>query len=166
MIRPHVPGLGTEWSRVLIHGVPCSRERCPEFPDVDTALRVTWISDKWQPFTTAIRLTRLEHQIPPRKAWVAGECQKPRFERAAEQFPDKDVFFNLACTKTEIALSKVNFNPVVPAAAVTMFDEPKRDRPVYRSPWLWAGIGTAVAILVVQSQQKQEKKDPSTSYGY
>jgi hypothetical protein len=40
-------------------------------------------------------------------------------------------------------------------------------RPFYKSPWLWGGLGAVLVTAIVLSTQKQnDRKEPSTTYGY
>ena len=164
MRKIQVPGLGGEWSQIMINGVPCTANSCPAFPDTDLPLRITWLSDKWQPYTALIKLRDVPQEIPARRAWVAGECRSPQLDRAANIFRDKQPFFGLDCEKSHV--TGANLNLMAAPGGLNMFAPIKKERPLYKSPWLWAGVGAVIAIVVAQSQKSQEKKDPSTSYGY
>ncbi len=162
--KVQVAGLNVDWSQIMINGVSCTADVCPAFPDTDIPVRITWLSDKWQPYTAIIKLSQLPQEIPARRAWVAGECRSPQFDRAANIFRDKQPFFGLDCEKSQATSANLNLTPV--SGRLNMFEPPKKERPLYKSPWLWAGVGAVIAIVVAQSQKSQEKKDPSTSYGY
>jgi hypothetical protein len=162
-----VIGLGSEWTSILINGVSCSSRQCPSFPDSELPVRITYLSDRWQPVTIIAPLNEISSHIPQRKAWVGGDCQKPTFDRAAT-LKELRPFFNMTCEEIQIGKAEINFQPTSTSPqAITMFEPPKKDRAFYKSPWLWAGVGTVVAILIVQSQQnkKEDRQEPSTTYG-
>jgi hypothetical protein len=162
-----IAGLGSEWTLVLVNGRPCTAESCSAVMDTGLPVRVTYLSDKWQPVTIVKTPAQIADHIPVRRAWVAGECQNFRFDPHATQFPERQAFISLACEESKLARRELNLKPL-PATpdAINMFSEPKSQRPFYKSPWLWAGVGTAIAILVVQGQKKRDdKREPSTTYG-
>jgi len=162
-IDPHPPGIGADWSAVLINGKICTAESCARVPSLDIPVRVTWLSDKWQPQSFAIPVDKLPRRTVPNIAWVSGTCEEPKFAPATKPFSAPKAFFGLECSQPK---KVINLQPVARADGLTMFNPPKRDRPIYKSPWLWAGVGTAIAILVVNSQKQSEKKEPTTTYGY
>lgn len=160
------PGLGRDWPLVLINGRLCTQEACARVPDVAEPLRVTWLSNQWQPFSATITVHQLPHQTAPRRPWVQGECREPKISATAQQFKTTRVFHSLECSESE-APTKINLQPVASSEPITMFDPPKKSRPLYKSPWLWVGVGVAVAILVASQQKRSDPaEEPSTTYGY
>lgn len=162
------PGLGSDWSLILINGVACSADSCPAMADTGLPVRITYLSDKWQPFTTVAPMSRVAITVPDRKPWVNGGCGDPVFAPAAGRFAAKKAFFRVDC-ETPVAVQNLNLRPVARTDAITMFDPPKKARPFYKSPWLWAGVGAAavIAVIVANNQREQrENKEPSTTYGY
>ena len=163
-----VHGLGADWSRILINGVSCTVGSCPLIPQTDVPVRVTWLSDKWQPYTTITKTSRLSHEVPVRRAWVTGDCKSPQFDRGASVFADKQPFFGLSCEKLQVAAVDLTLKPANSHSTIDMFTPPKKTRPLYKSPWLWTGVGTVVAIAVIAAKKRPSKgdKDTSSSYGY
>lgn len=155
------------WSDVLINGHHCQKPDCGNWPLYPGKVRITALSDQWLPQSRVLDLTEFEQFSPPTIAWVEGRCGDSHLNAEAERFQSKKVFWTLECEKLSGPAVALNFKPVANAPAdLPTFFAPAKSPPLYQSKWFWAGVGTVVAILVINSTQKKETKEPSTTYGY
>jgi len=129
-------------------------------------VRLTFLSDQWLPFTTELSGEDVASLQPRRVAWFSGGCGKPEFHKAAGDIPSKKAFWNLECEgePRPLALAPQPL-PLQDAVPKVEFREP--GKPFYKNKWLWVGVGlVTAAIIVIQSQKKDEKTEPTTTYGY
>lgn len=158
-----------EWTQMLINGVPCSTDHCGSWSFYPGPVRVTFLSDRWQPVVALLHLSEVERHSPKVIPWVKGECSQPEWNPEAHRFNNKKAFWGIDCDSPP-PLEGLNFrpspkneNPIHTGLSPTK----SKGQPFYKSKWLWATVGAAVAaIVVVSSEQKKESKESSTSYGY
>ncbi len=162
---PVIKGLGTDWSTVLINGAVCDPHHCPALPIIDEPIRITWISDSWQTQSTILKLSELETYQPKLQPWLEGTCQNPQFAKNLP-FAKRRAFFSLQCEQPKT----LTLSDLKPKASPKLFDEPipEKKKPFYKSPWVWAGAATIVAILIANQNKKNgsERREPTTTYGY
>lgn len=170
MHEVRVAGLGRDWSRVLFNGQICTQNPCRIRADRTSVVRITWLSDRWLPVTKFTLIEQAERIEPDRRAWLAGRCEEPKWSEESEKFASRQAFFGLECTRATVARAArdLNFQPSAAAASPTWPEPPKKtDRPIYKSPWLWLGVGALAAIVVANNPKSKDKdKEPSTTYGY
>ena len=157
-----------DWTRVLINGVPCAQSPCLVRASMDSPVRATWLSDRWQTQTVITELSQLPQAQPARLTWIDGPCQAPRFSEATQMFAQHQAFFNLECGQ-KINLADLKPRPPEPVGlAFPVVPKPQR-RPFYKSTWTWIGVGTVVAIVVASQIQRGKERSPhpppSTTYG-
>lgn len=161
--------LGRDWTRVLINGRSCTRNPCRVTMEKQARVRVTWVSDVWVPFTRITRVDQIESAIADKRPWLKGSCAQLEWTRDAEEFSSRVGFFSLACAQRSLAgLDEKRLTPLpTPAAPLPWRNpQPKSDRPLYKSVWLWLGVGTLAAIVVAHNQKSKETREPTTTYGY
>jgi hypothetical protein len=156
------------WSTVLIDGKPCTKAACEGIPLLSNEVRVTFISDQWIPVSETVPASEINRSSPHRTAWVSGDCDHSAFHSQANFVQDKKAFWALNCgTATAAKPKSINFQPISHADPMVPHIEMEANkRPFYKSPWLWATIGTVVVTAIILSTQKSERKEPSTTYGY
>lgn len=163
--------LGAEWTLLLINGQPCSPDLCPTWPSVDSKVRVTWLSNKWQTQTQMLKVEDLQRAQPLLKAWVRGDCGSQEFSAAAQVFEHRQAFVGDECVAPVATADLKNLSSrrlaTQPNEVVfpSMPDE-KKSRQFYKSPWFWTGVGVVVATLIVHASQKKSNAEPTTTYGY
>lgn len=149
------------WTTILINGRVCTRNVC-QIENDDGRIRVTWLSDKWMPHTALIRMREVTSYRPPRKAWLEGTCAHPAFSGQAEVLGDVEPFFGFGCVAAPVSLAG--------AALTHELSLPKTPEPaasLYKSKWLWLGLGAIVTAAVIADQnKKKEDREPTTTYGY
>jgi hypothetical protein len=130
-VRDLSPVLGA-WDRLLINGWVCAK--C-EFPEIKESLRITWLSDEWEPVTQVVTADTLS--TPPEgKPW-----------------PPPAKMLNL---KTEPSV-----------AELPLLTETRTRKPFWKSPWLWAALGGAVAAaVIIDHNRHRSSSEPTTTYGY
>jgi hypothetical protein len=159
--------LAAGWSEILVNGQPCKKAECGPFSLYPGRARITLLSDQWAPQTAVIDLAEVERYSPKMEAWAAGGCGQSSLSTAALGFADAQVFWGLNCERPEPAAVNLKSAgrqiqdplPLFTTAAPV-------SRPIYKSPWFWAGVSAAVAIAIVASTHTKETKEPSTTYGY
>lgn len=138
---------------LLINGRVCTREACTKILANPTMkVRLTWLSNKWQPATKVVSLSSA--QIPLEKAaWTDNAC--------------RESYQGLLCQTFHSKSQKIDFKPrPIRPQDIATFRTTSTKRPVWKSPWLWAGVGLAVALVVANEQKKSNDKESSTTYGY
>lgn len=168
--------IDSEWSRALINGVPCSLQDCPRFPNLPVRVRVTFLSDKWQPQTVQTELSALASVKPDRVAWVKGNCEHTEFSELANPIADKKAFYSLACEKkaaisTEAPSQIVDLKPRAPNPPEPIWGQTAPStrpdaKPFYRRAWFWAGLGGVILAGAVLANQKRGKDETQTSTTY
>lgn len=154
------------WNMVLVNGIVCTKERCREFPLVGDKVRVTFLSDIWQPVTLTAEAGSFKNLKPQKIAWVSGDCTKTQFSAASLPFKDPKAFWGLAC-EAPPAGQPVNLQPVAQSHALPAMDIKERSPAFYKSKWFWGGVVLAAAVAIIVNGQKQkEEKEPTTTYGY
>lgn len=148
------------WSVVTLNGKLCSRRGCSGFPLTGDKIRVTYLSDVWQPATLFLEGRELSLTSPRRVAWVSGDCRNPQITSAVGIFNNPKFFFGSVCSaKPQLA----------PIQAQTSLPNPETKEPspsFYKSKWFWAGVSAVGIALLISSQTKRESKEPSTTYGH
>ena len=172
--RPAIEATG--WPMLLINGIPCAPGHCPSLPAPSRSVRVTFLSDQWVAQTQQVDLAHLARLAPPRFPWVSGACAEGQLSVAARALGDGRGFFGLACDAPGLNLAPTLAAPAADPAAVQFPAPPTKARPLYRSPWLWAGVGaavvTAVAVALRPTRHAKEtpratgQGEPVTVYGY
>ncbi|MGE4130805.1 MAG: hypothetical protein AB7F86_04160 [Bdellovibrionales bacterium] len=166
---------GEEWTTLLVNGQSCSPSHC-QVPRTDLPVRFTWLSDKWQTVSTVEQGRTFPRNLPAKITWAQGECGKAKFSRAAHIFPERQLFTGLDCAETVAKkLSKSELSPL-PLAPTLFQSVPSEKKSILRSPWLWAGIGTAIvtALIIHENNKKKDSSpassdpnpEPTTTYGY
>lgn len=156
------------WKGIQIQGAYYDLSSDVQIPITSEPVHLKWISNLYQPFTAIQPLFAPKDGQLPREAWVTGECRRPEFSESAKTFSEKKAFFNLDCVDSADSKPKeLKLGVTEPKnPSITMFAEPKT-RPIYKSPWFWAGVGAAVLVAIAVTQRKSEsEKEPSTTYGY
>jgi hypothetical protein len=157
------------WSLILINGKPCTKSACDDIPVLGNEVRVTFVSDQWISVSEVTVASEINRSSPRRSAWVSGDCDHSTFHSQANFSADKKAFWGLNCGTTAALKPKpINFQPTSHAdPMIPQIETELKKRPFYKSPWFWGGIGAVVVTAIVLSAQKQnEKKEPSTTYGY
>ncbi len=162
----HFAGLGRDWSRILVNGQVCTLNPCRLKADSSTAVRVTWLSDRWLPVSKVTLLEQVERIQPDRRAWLGGRCDSPKWSEESGVLGRRVAFFGLECAPAGETRTAER-PPVTTAASGPAWPKspPEKERPFYKSPWRWIGVGTLAAI-VVASSHKPKDKEPTTTYGY
>lgn len=160
---------GPSWTHVMINGQACDANQCGKWPKLAGKVRVTFISDQYQPQVIIADISKVEGLRPKTVALAEGNCQKTRYSEAAEAIGRKRVFWGLDCDKKEAVAMKLS--PGSSAAPVantsTLPSFPKDDqKPFYKNAWFWAGVGGAVvAFIVISNSQQKSEKETTTTYG-
>lgn len=166
--------IGGNWSHILINGRPCENQDCGIWPLYPGRVRVTLLSDQWQPESSVVDIADITRLRPHMVAWVTGDCAQAHWDEAATRFAQKKAFWSLECDRPNLA-EALNLSPGAsneaaeksrPAAFAAPPASADKSTPFYESKWLWAGVGTLIAIVIVASSQKHESKETSTTYGY
>ncbi len=163
----------SKWDAVLINGVMCTLESCPSLVISDIPMRVTWLSNQWQTATelrSSKELSREEYQEPsPNKPWIRGSCLKSSVDGFADQDFDAEAYFKDDC---KVANKNLELKPMLTTSEGVPLASPSPGHSKtswLRSPWLWAGVAGAAAVVIWQTN-KQGKNDsstePSTTYGF
>lgn len=155
-----------EWTQVLINGQPCGHQDCGQWLRLAGRVRVTFLSDKWMPQSLIVNSSDLLRLHPREIVWAEGGCGQVRWHDGTPH--NRKIFWNLECDKTTLPIT-LNIMPATGAeaeAVPTLALQPER-KAFYKSPWFWAGVGTAVVVaVVIASSKSKEKREPTTSYGY
>jgi hypothetical protein len=157
------------WSTILINGRPCTKIACDGIPPLNNEVRLTFVSDQWVSVSETVPASEINRLSPRRIAWVNGDCDHSTFHSQTDFAQDKKAFWGLNCGTTAAAKPKtLNFQPVSHAdPMIPRIEMEANKRPFYKSPWFWSGLGAVLITAVVLSTQKQnERKEPSTTYGY
>jgi hypothetical protein len=162
--------LSKGWSEILINGRSCLSGACARWTLYPGSVRLTVLSDQWAPQTTILDLAEVDRFSPATQEWAEGGCARNSLAPITEDFPDKKVFWGLACEKSEVT---VNIKPLtvsalpLPQAPLPLFTSAAPEpMPIYKSKWFWIGTAVVVAIAVVANSHTKETKEPSTTYGY
>ncbi len=166
----HFSGLGSEWNKILLNGVPCEKNPCSVPGGAgDASVRVTWLSDRWLPFSSVAPISQIARVVPARRPWLEGRCLEPVIAQEAHaHFAAAKPFFGLECEEKQgRSLALANLTPRPSSSPPFIVPPPAPGKPLYKSPWLWLGVGAVVAAIVANNSNKQEKeKQPVTTYGY
>lgn len=157
-----ISGLGSEWTAILFNGAVCERNPC-SIPGVKHKVRMTWLSDRWQPFSKTISSDRIAEVIPVRRAWVEGRCDSPMIAKETGAFSAVYPFFGLDCDRNPAP--RLDLKTLSSPDPAQVFTEIPREKTILKSPWLWVGVGTAIAVILANSQRKPDR-EPTTTYGY
>jgi hypothetical protein len=158
--------LGAGWNQVLINGVACGARDCGQWPRTPGRVRVTFLSDQWVPQTMTAESDELERLTPREIAWVEGGCSRTQWSQQAERIPAKRAFFSLECDKPELPIA-LNLKPTAAAApAIPALSVTTSSPPLYENKWLWIGVGTVLAVVLVAASQKKVSRETTTTYGY
>lgn len=141
------------FSEMLVQGVSCRRERCPDFPRTREPVRVTFLSEVYAPVTVHVALEKLNAAAPETRAFVAGRCGTPEFRPPSAEFTDKAAFFGLTCGQPEVALRPLP-TPVNAWPLPMPTETPKPKRAFYHSPWFWTGAVAVITTAIVLSQPR------------
>ncbi|NJL23918.1 MAG: hypothetical protein HC902_01170 [Calothrix sp. SM1_5_4] len=162
------------WHALLINGRRCTPGNCPSYPPSETPVRLTLLSNVWQPQTMILPSRALQTFRPKETAWVHGDCGAYRLAAPARDLANSRPFFSLDCERGKEAA--VNPRPVSSHDALTagshvslpvpMPSQGTNDNKFYRSKWFWAGIGTVAIALLISAQKRESEKQPTTTYGY
>lgn len=158
-------GLGEEWTRIRLNGRSCLRNPCAWPAAGSDPVRVTWISDRWQPVTVTASLTSIRVLIPERRPWVDGACDSFTLATATKKFKDPRPFFDLECKSLAAYLPANRLEPMT-TDEVQWPRQPSAERPFYKSPWTWIGAGVIVAAVIFSQKRSERDRQPTTSYGY
>jgi hypothetical protein len=155
-------GLFRDWPLLLIGGRTCTKGSCPVEVG-DGRIRVTWLSDKFQPHTSMMRARELLGYKPPQTPWFEGACgQETRFSEQARFLGDAEPFFGFNCGSAMTRPFRPN-----PASDLLIPEPPKPTAAFYKSKWLWAGVGAVVTAVLIASQNKRKtERESTTTYGY
>ncbi len=160
----HLPA-PVDWTEVLINGVKCSRNSCGTWAQIPEKVRVTFLSDRWQPYTTTLHLKDFNTYAAPTVAWAKGTCGDSF--RQPTVFKKVKAFWSVDCDRPRQLALAVTPTPVASDELPKLEFSQKPTR-IYKSKWFWAGVGlSAVAIWAVAEQNKgQIRTQPTTTYGF
>lgn len=157
-------GLNPGWTEILINGEPCNRLDCGNWPHVAGLVRVTVLSDRWIPQTRMMSTSDLAKFAPPAIEWATGNCESSEWNTKAARFLSKKIFWSPECEQRKAAL---NLKPVPTSTeSIPMVTMPTHKTTLLESKWLWAGVVTAIAVILVRGSQSHESKQTTTTYGY
>ena len=83
------------WDRVKVQGLSYSTKSDQLIPDTGEPVRISWISNLYQPESAVLPLQKASKAHLQAQAWVDGSCDSPRFRPTARQFSSKSAFFSL-----------------------------------------------------------------------
>jgi hypothetical protein len=166
-----------EWSAILIAGRLCTRFDCPEVPSpAALTVRVTFLSDKWQPQVANVSLGELNKVQPERRPYVHGRCEKPDdFGRRAR------AFYSLSCDTQK---TEPDLQPHLATVETPPWTQPipeSHSRPLLQNKWFWIGTGAAAVVaaaVIIASQRHSHDSgggsssgaspapQPTSTYGY
>jgi hypothetical protein len=151
-----------DWPMLLIGGRTCTKDSCPVEVG-DGRIRVTWLSDKFQPHTSLIRARELSGYKPPQTPWFKGSCgQETRFSEQARFLGDAEPFFGFSCGSAPTRPLRPD-----PGSDLPLPEPPKPAAAFYKSKWLWAGVGAVITAALITSQNKKKtERESTTTYGY
>lgn len=152
-----------DWPVVLINGRVCSQTKCAVEVS-NNRLRVTWLSQKFQPQSAVIRAQDVRGFRPRQRPWLGGSCAQIEWSEEARQLGDGEPFFGFQCGSDKNSLHPTKESQSLPWPEAPA---PMAKTAFYKSKWLWIGIGAVVTAAVIASQNKgKEEREPSTTYGY
>jgi hypothetical protein len=155
------------WTVVLINGVACTADKCSAPFESSPHLRVTFLSDQWLPYTKEIKGSDFAELQPRQTAWLTGACGKSEFHKLAASVSEKKGFWGLNC---EAPARKLALQPQTQVQPETLprLEFKEKSTPLYKNKWLWMGVGLVTAAIIVSQTQKkkEEKTEPTTTYGY
>lgn len=156
------------WNTVLINGIPCTKTSCQGWPMISEKVRLSFLSDQWIPQSKLVDGSELSSAKVPRIAWVDGSCARSEFHQDASALPDKKAFWGAACDRPPLVQAQqLNLQPVASNEPIPKMTIKEKAPAFYKSKWFWIGVGVVTAgIVIASSQKKDDKKEPSTTYGY
>jgi hypothetical protein len=162
------------WDKILINGMPCRENSCGEWWLSAFPVRITFLSNQWQPQTVVTELSKFASLRPKQTAWDGGSCESSEPQRAATaQFRKVITFWSLECDR----IRNLPIQAIAPSSIprsnapsdLGLFNPPKPKKAFYKSPWFWTGVGVVAAVIVVNSTQHRrgggESTTTTTSYG-
>ncbi len=163
-LTPQLSAFPAGWTHLLLNGEDCDRQSCVHWPRFPGTVRVTFLSEQWQPQTFIVELNEIAHLRPKTIVWAEGDCNHTKWHQGAEHFSNKKFFPGSEC-QTPAA---IDFKPAPSAPEVLpVFSTEAASPPFYQSKWLWIGVGTlATILLIANSQAKKEVHESGTTYGY
>ncbi len=170
--RSQWPSLPEGWNALLVNGTFCD-EDCPPLYNVEGKVRLTYLSNRWLPYT----VEAVPNQYPPvlpKIAWVNGSCGGTRYHAEVSRAESYKAFWSEDCSLLP-ARAVITQNSPAAAQPAAEFQgllaaplPPKRES-VLRNKWFWIAVG-GVALAALALSNNQEKRDdrqiPTTTYGY
>jgi hypothetical protein len=125
-------------------------------------VRVTLLSNIYQPVTLDTEAERIGTSSPAKKPWISGTCFKADLHWSETSTPAKP-FFNQSCVQPVATQSHHAPSPENFSLGTSTTQKP----PFYQRTWFWVGVGaitTAVVIAQINSQKSSTR--PSSKDGF